>query len=82
LDGVVPPGGVVTAMFRTSTAPPGQARPSQSPPIADAGPDRTVMSGGTFSLDGTLSHDPDGDPITFVWTLNGMPMLIKILYRI
>jgi len=43
-----------------------------SNPVADAGEDRTVSAGencdATVDLDGTGSHDPDGDEITYNWT--------------
>ena len=49
-----------------------------NPPVADAGPDQTVIDGllvtldGTDSLlvtlDGTGSSDPDGDTLTYSWT--------------
>jgi PKD domain len=38
-------------------------------PIADAGPDQGVFVGDLVSLNGSLSQDPDLDPITFAWTL-------------
>ncbi len=38
------------------------------PPIANAGPDQTVNVGNLVTLNGTGSSDPDGDPITFLWT--------------
>jgi hypothetical protein len=44
-----------------------------APPVADAGPDRTIectsAAGASTTLDGTGSFDPDGDPIVeYLWT--------------
>ena len=36
-------------------------------PIADAGPDRTVVSGTTFKLDGSGSTDEAGPPESYTW---------------
>ncbi len=41
----------------------------QSPPLADAGPDQTVLVGDTVTLDGSRSSDVDRDPLTFSWSL-------------
>lgn len=57
-------GGVVTAMFRTTTTapektPPSQASPSQTSqalPHAVVGPNQSVNKGSTVTLDGTQSH--------------------------
>ena len=42
-------------------------------PVADAGPDQTVFVGNTVILDGSVSSDADGDPLTFSWTLISAP---------
>jgi hypothetical protein len=39
-------------------------------PTAYAGLDRLIYPGEEVTLDGTLSTDPDGDDITFVWDLD------------
>jgi RHS repeat-associated protein len=44
-----------------------------SPPVADAGPDQKVHSGSQVTLDGSASHDADGDPLTYQWSLTGKP---------
>ena len=44
-----------------------------SPPVADAGPNQTVGVGSTVILQGGGSHDVDGDPLTYVWTLLSQP---------
>jgi YD repeat-containing protein len=40
--------------------------PNNTSPVADAGPDRTVLVGDSVQLDGSASNDAEGD-LTFLW---------------
>ena len=42
-------------------------------PVARAGDDQTVRPGDTVTLDGNASSDPDGDPLSFQWSLSVRP---------
>ena len=44
-----------------------------APPNAEAGPDQGTFVGNLVQLNGSDSHDPDFDPITFSWTLIASP---------
>lgn len=44
-----------------------------TPPIANAGADRTVSIEELVELDGSLSSDPDGDRLSYEWTLVSQP---------
>jgi len=37
-------------------------------PIADAGTNQVVVSGATVTLNGSASSDPDGNPISYLWS--------------
>ena len=43
------------------------------PPVANAGSDLVIPIGVSFPLDGSASHDDDGDPITYNWQLSNAP---------
>ena len=45
-------------------------------PNANAGADQAANEGQSVTLDGTLSNDPDGDPMTFAWVQIGGPSVI------
>jgi RHS repeat-associated protein len=42
-------------------------------PVADAGANQSVFVGNTVTLDGSRSHDIDGNPITYRWSLLTVP---------
>ncbi|SDL94936.1 PKD repeat-containing protein [Geoalkalibacter ferrihydriticus] len=44
-----------------------------SPPVAAAGPDRTVALGFPVDLNASPSEDPDGDQLSFQWTFVNRP---------
>ena len=46
------------------------------PPVADAGPDQTVLEGVSVTLDGMSSTDPNGDSISYLWEQTGGPGVV------
>jgi hypothetical protein len=43
------------------------------PPVANAGSNQTVVLGDTVMLDGAGSMDPDGQMLTYAWTISNAP---------
>ncbi len=62
--------------FVTAMYPEGESGPTNpitvdiinNTPVADAGPDQTVNEGVFVQLDGSGSYDPEGLPLTYLWT--------------
>ncbi len=46
---------------------------SNAPPVANAGKDKYVATKTTATVDGRLSYDPDGGPITYLWQVLEVP---------
>ncbi|HET9703531.1 MAG TPA: PKD domain-containing protein, partial [Vicinamibacterales bacterium] len=53
--------------------------PVNQPPVAEAGTPNTVGIGETVGLDGTLSSDPNGDQLTYRWSLTPPPGSTAVL---
>lgn len=53
---------------------PGGGSPANQPPTADAGADWAAIVGALVALDGSGSSDPDGDPISYLWSVTGQPV--------
>ncbi|MCB1967469.1 MAG: hypothetical protein KDI64_15935, partial [Candidatus Accumulibacter sp.] len=47
---------------------------ANSRPVADAGPPQNVAAGTRVQLDGSASHDADGDALVFAWSLTTVPL--------
>ena len=47
-------------------------------PNANAGPDQTKNEGSAVTLDGSATRDPDGDPVTYLWSqVSGIGVILS-----
>ncbi|UCE48725.1 MAG: PKD domain-containing protein, partial [Phycisphaerales bacterium] len=49
----------------------GWSAPSNQPPVADAGPDQTVLVNEVVEFDGSASYDEDGTITSYLWDFGG-----------
>ena len=54
-------------LIGSCSSPPAPPTPVELP-IADAGPDQTVLAGQEVTLNGSASRDPESQPLTYLWT--------------
>lgn len=61
--------------YRVTYSPTGEASLSQTnqSPIANAGANQTGEQSYEITLDGSASHDPDGDPLIYTWSFQSKP---------
>ncbi len=64
---------VVSSVTFVGCGSPEEAAPNNSAPWADAGESLSTSVGLTTVLDGTLSYDPDDDPLVFHWSFESVP---------
>jgi len=55
------------SLYVSSNVTPNTPAPGNTPPVADAGLDQSVLEGAFVQLDGNASYDPDGVISSFLW---------------
>ncbi len=71
---------LIAALFACGGGGGGADNPTPTPtpivntaPIANAGPDQSVLANALVTLDGSASSDANSDPLTYAWSLTAKP---------
>jgi hypothetical protein len=70
-DGVADFWPMMSDIFTVADPDPEPEPEDNNAPIANAGLDQSVIVDSRIALDGRLSTDPDGDPLSYMWTILG-----------
>lgn len=73
VNGVPPALNNTGTLYKNSGATSAMCPVTNTPPVANAGPNQTVLLGTTVILDGTASSDIDGNSLSYKWSFTSIP---------
>lgn len=65
--------GMYSSSPDTVTVKASSATPTNTAPIANAGPDQSVINGNDVTLSGAMSTDPENNSLNYVWSFSARP---------